>query len=396
MALTDRTPVSATPREHLIHPQRARVVYWNNIPAPYMVNRFNALVERGNIDLNVWFNARTEPDRHWEVDESSWRFPHSYIPHVYLRGHGVGFPPALLSRDVPSVLVSLHGEPSFTIGWEVARRRGIRTALWVVKTFDSWTTRRRYKEAMKRFIFSHTDAIFVPGDDGRDYALRYGAVDERIITMPHPVDTDFSRHLGGVAPDDRDRVRSELGLHGTTFIYVGRLWWGKGVESLLTAFGIAQRSDPDISLLIVGDGDNRTSLTELSRRLGLDNVVFTGFRPTSELPRLYAASDAFVFPTLGDPFGLVVDEAMSCGLPVISTAAAGEIASRIDEGRNGFIVPPDDSDRMAERMVQVAADPAGRQRMGRLSRQKVAARTPERWCAEFEAGVARVLELPRL
>ncbi len=73
---------------------------------------------------------------------------------------------------------------------------------------------------------------------------------------------------------------------------------------------------------------------------GIRNVSFVGFIQKRELPRYYALADVFVFPTLGDPYGLVVDEAMACGLPVISTSAAGEIHDRVEDGVNGYIVPP--------------------------------------------------------
>ena len=153
---------------------------------------------------------------------------------------------------------------------------------------------------------------------------------------------------------------------------------------------------------VVGAGQSgrRTArawgVPDVARRSHLRNVVFAGFRQEGELPRLYAASDVFVFPTLGDPFGLVVDEAMSCALPVISSSAAGEIRDRVEEGSNGFIVPPGDARRMAERMLELTANPTLRRALGRVGRSKVAIRTTERWCADFEQGIERVLQLPTI
>jgi glycosyltransferase involved in cell wall biosynthesis len=101
----------------------------------------------------------------------------------------------------------------------------------------------------------------------------------------------------------------------------------------------------------------------------------------------------FVFPTLGDPYGLVVDEAMACSLPVISTSAAGEIEVRIDEGVNGFIVPPGDADTLANRMLSLAGDPGMATRMGEQSRMRVSERSPEFWARDFEKMVKEMLNL---
>lgn len=121
------------------------------------------------------------------------------------------------------------------------------------------------------------------------------------------------------------------------------------------------------------------------------NAKGAGFRQKPEVPRLYAASDVFVFPTLGDPYGLVVDEAMACSLPVVSTSAAGEIRDRIEDGVNGYIVPPEDSSALADRMLGLAGDRALRERMGEESARKVSGHTPEKWAEDFEAVVFDLL-----
>ena len=121
------------------------------------------------------------------------------------------------------------------------------------------------------------------------------------------------------------------------------------------------------------------------------NVLFTGFKPKPELPRYYTLADVFVFPTLGDPYGLAVDEAMACSLPVISSSAAGEIRDRVEDGVNGYIVPPEDSAALAARMLELTQDPALRAQMGRTSSEKIQGHTPEQWAADFERIVHALL-----
>jgi glycosyltransferase involved in cell wall biosynthesis len=349
-----------------------KVVYWNNIPAPYMVDRFNAVARRQNLDLEVWFSARTEPDRSWTVDECSWQFRHRYLRAARVNGASVALVP-IMSGTAPDVFVSLYAGTPFLVGSALARMKGARTAFWVEVTYDAWVRRRWWKEALKRHVLPRADAILTAGEDGRSFALRYGAQPARIFSVPHVIDA--SRYATGSAmePSKRDRLRRDLGLRGVTFIYVGRLWEGKGLLFLLEAFAALQRQALDeMSLLLVGDGPQELELRTYCEENGLKNVVFCGFREGDMLPRLYGAADVFVFPTLGDPFGLVVLEAMACGLPIISTTATGEIAERVQESVNGFIVAPASTKQLLDRMRLLAGDVKLRESMGRASADRVA------------------------
>ena len=370
---------------------RPFVVYWNNIPSPYMVERFNALADRDAFEFEAWFNDRIEAGRSWEVDEASWRFCHRYLPATRLFGRTQHWPLPVLGRR-PDVLVSLYAEPAFLAGWALARWRGIKTGFWVEVTFDRWVKRTPMKEAIKQWLFPKVDAIVTVGDDGKGFAARYRADAKRIFFAPHVIDVLHYQSRAAAARPERDALRRELGLAGTTFIYVGRLWWGKGINYLLDAFERVQRqSSAPVSLLLVGDGPEEARLKQTCAERGIRNVVFAGFRQKAELPRYYAVADVFVFPTLGDPYGLVVDEAMACRLPVISTAAAGEIRDRIEEGVNGYIVPSEDSAALAGAMRTLAEDTALRERMGEVSAQKIQGHTPERWAEDFVGIVDRLL-----
>lgn len=370
---------------------RPYIVYWNNIPSPYMVDRFNALADRGGFEFEAWFNDRIEADRSWEVDEASWRFQYRYLPITHLFGHTQHWPLPLFGRR-PDVMVSLYAEPAFICGWAIAKLRGVKTAFRVLMTHDRWITRHPFKEALKRFLFRRVDAIETPGEDGKAFAMRYGVPAERIFFATHTVDTrSFDAATSAVRPE-REAFCRELGLEGTTFLYVGRLWWGKGVNYLLDAFEHIQHQCAEpVSLLLVGDGPEEARLRQTCIERGIHNVVFAGFQQIRDLPRYYALADVFVFPTLGDPYGLVVDEAMTCGLPVISTSSAGEIRARITEGHNGYIVPPEDVNALAESMLKLARHPDMRERMGMASAEKVQGHAPEKWAEDFERIVSYLL-----
>jgi glycosyltransferase involved in cell wall biosynthesis len=370
---------------------RPFVVYWNNIPSPYIVERFNALVDRDAFEFEAWFNDRIASDRSWVVEEANWRFHYRYLPSTRLFGCTLHWPLPLLGRR-PDMLVSLYAEPSFIVGWALAKLRGVKTGFRVLKTFDRWITRHPVKDAIRRFLFAHVDVIETPGAEGKEFAVRCGAKEERIFFATQTVDIPHFRTGAADVRPQRDKLRVELGLSGTTFIYVGRLWWGKGINYLLDAFEhVQQQRGEEVSLLLLGDGEEENKLRQACTERGIRNVVFAGFKQKPDLPRYYALADVFVFPTLGDPYGLVVDEAMACSLPVVSTNAAGEIFDRIDEGVNGYIVPSEDSSALADCMMQFVDKPELCQEMGGISAQKIVGHTPEQWAKDFELIVKKLL-----
>ena len=239
----------------------------------------------------------------------------------------------------------------------------------------------------------YLDATLGSGEDSRQFAIRYGVSEEKALCLRHSIDVEHFSSSYHMHFPTREVIRNELGVTGTVFIYVGRLWWGKGINYLLNAFDQVQQSTSrEVSLLLVGDGPEEKALRDICAERDIRNVIFAGFHQKGELPRFYAAADVFVFPTLGDPYGLVVDEAMACSLPIISTRAAGEISDRVEDGINGYIVPPEDSDALAKSMLTLVNNPEIRDMMAKVSAVKIAGHTPDQWAEDFERIAFRLLK----
>ena len=372
--------------------RRPRVVYWSNIPTPYVAGRLNAVAARDNVKLEAWFNARRSPDRSWDLDETAWCFPARFLPRRWLPGRRLALPVPELRMVQPDLLVSLYASASFAAGSLAARALGIRTAYRVLPTYDTWIKRSWRKEQAKAFLFRSVDGAIVPGPDGAELARRYGIPRARIGVVSQSIDLDHYREALAVRPAVRSQRREELRLHGCVFLYVGRLWAGKGLDYLFAAYRRLHQTRPDVSLLIVGDGVDEAKYHALAS--DLPGVTFAGFVQPRELPGYYALADAFVFPTLGDPHGLVVEEAMAAGLPVISTEAAGDIRRRLPDGEAGYLVPPADAAQLAERMARLATSAGVRKRFGAAAQRLVADRGHEQWAIDFEAFVERIMSLP--
>ncbi len=137
--------------------------------------------------------------------------------------------------------------------------------------------------------------------------------------------------------------------------------------------------------MLVGDGPEEEHLRRRCAEEGPRKRRLAGFQQKAQLPRYYAAADVFVFPTLGDTYGLVVDEAMACSLPVITHDAAGEIEDRVVNGENGYIVPPGNSAALLARMAELAGNGGLRERMGQASAERIEGHTPERWAKNLNS-----------
>ena len=370
---------------------RPLVVYWDNSPAPYTIERFNLLADRGNIDFVVWFARRTDYAHNWDVNEASWRFRGEYV-----EDPSAG--PAAAHRFIrrckairPDLILMLHGERPFVAGMPLIKAQGIPISVQVLPTYDAWIRRAWWKELAKHAIFRSVDAAKTAGPEGQKQWQRYGLPAERFFHVRQSI--DFDRHAVVRPEGERTALRARLGLDGCVFLYVGRFWEGKGVSTLLEAYRAARLANPHMSLLLVGGGPQEASLRRQAE--GIPGVVFHPFVQTAELPKYYAAADVFVFPTLGDPHGHVVEEAQAARLPIIATSEAGEIRSRVMEEESGFIVPPRDSGALSARMLALASDPALRAAMGGRGYEHAATLDHGTWAADFERFVAAALALPR-
>jgi glycosyltransferase involved in cell wall biosynthesis len=197
--------------------------------------------------------------------------------------------------------------------------------------------------------------------------------------------------------DDAERAatRERIGVAPDAFValYAGRLVREKGIAVLREAW--ARATLPAESVLVVaGDGPLAYKLAGMPGRAGAVNAL--GRVPRAELPALYAAADVLILPsiptaTFREPWGLVVNEAMLQGTPVIVSDAVGAAAGGLAvDGRTGFVVPAGDSAALAARISALAGSPGLRERMGRDARAQVAAYTPEAWAAGMTRALAAV------
>ncbi len=176
------------------------------------------------------------------------------------------------------------------------------------------------------------------------------------------------------------------------FLYVGRLKRYKGIDVALHALARARRTRPDLRLEVAGSGDYRPALEALATKLGLTGAVqFYGFVSEAEKLALLRRAWANVFPSPKEGWGITVLEAGACGTPSLASDSPG-LRDSVRHGESGFLVPHGDIDTMATRMLELAADPALVERLGRGARAYAEAHTWERTADATEAHLREILE----
>jgi len=183
--------------------------------------------------------------------------------------------------------------------------------------------------------------------------------DERISTIPFGVDKNMFYPL--------NKKKNNV----FEILYVGSLTNLKGVSFLIKALPFILKEESNVILKIVGKGSRETYLKELVKKLNIDkHVFFSGFIQHHKTPGFFQQCDVFCYPTLGEPFGKAIIEAMACGKPVVCTELGTGTSYVNLQGETGLVVPPRDSVALAKAINQLLADPNLRHRLGEGGRRR--------------------------
>jgi glycosyltransferase involved in cell wall biosynthesis len=188
---------------------------------------------------------------------------------------------------------------------------------------------------------------------------------------PHAVDNDYFRRGAERLRPRREELRKawQVPVSGTVFLFAGKFIPSKRPEDFARAIGEAARHEAGITGLMVGDGPLRSRLEELARAHDWP-VRFTGFLNQSQMPEAYACSDALVVTSESETWGLVVNEAMSSGLPVIVNDQVGCSDDLVDAA-TGKTYCCGDVPELAEHLVRLAREPEHRRALGEAASQHV-------------------------
>ena len=376
---------------------RSRLVIVTEIIAPYRIPVFNALSERGDVDLHVIFLAETDPVlRGWQVYRDEIRFSYEVLKSHRRRVGGFNL---LLTRGVSAALqksnpdVILCGGYNYLAMWGAqrwARRRGVPFLLWSESNLADARRNFPWVEAAKRRFIQSCQGYVVPGTLAAAYLQSFNVAGDRIFIAPNAVDVE--RFANGAAEARRDPdLRRRLGLPPRYLLYVGRFVRAKGVLDLMAAYAtLPEGRRRDVGLVLAGDGEELDELVRRSREIQPGTVVCPGFLQRDQLPAVYALAEALVFPTHSDPWGLVVNEALACGLPVIASDVAGCVAELVRDGENGRVVRAGDAQALSRAMDKFLTERELQKKMGENSLKVSSRFTPQLWAEGVAGAVAGI------
>jgi len=225
------------------------------------------------------------------------------------------------------------------------------------------TPRSRWQRMAKylpyRVFLPSFDIHLCVGQRNREYLRHYGVRDSQLVLCPHFVDNEWFRSRADEARQTgaAARVRAEYGIPEDAFVllYVGKFIAKKRVSDIVeAAIRLVRGNDvPKLHLLLVGDGRLRSEL-ERQAQDWRSNVHFAGFRNQQEIPAYYAAGSAITLASESETWGLVVNEAMACGLPAIVSDAVGCAPDLIEEAKTGVSFPVGNVDALSDRIAQLS------------------------------------------
>ena len=244
-----------------------------------------------------------------------------------------------------------------------------------------------WREWLKRRIYPvmlSWPALVIPGGTRQAKLFRYYGVKEEKIKVSH-MTTDI-RRLSETKTRSRAEFRGEIGLGAddVVVLYVGRLESYKGVAVLLDGFEKALKKDPSLLLAVVGDGTMMGELLAFRDRLAEGRVRVAGRQSIAKVVEWMRSSDLLVLPSLREQWGMVVNEAMSCGLPVIVSDACGCVDDLVKHDRTGRIFRSGDSVALAREIIMLSTNRSKRLQLGTEAQQFV-----EPWVIERQAETIR-------
>lgn len=322
--------------------KKPKVLLITDTLAPYRIPLFNLIKECKTFDFTVLSLTKNMLGRKWRLDEDSIKFRYQTLNSIQIPlpnrlplVFNSGLINILKNVNPDAIIVTGYYQPDFLKCLLFAKKKGIKIICWIESHLRSIRSHNFVSYYYRKWFINKCDAFIVPGMRSKEFLLKLKIKDNKIYIAPNAVDNDFYYVDIDNKYTVRNRISGSRKYAKRNFLYVGRLIKEKGIETLLRAYKDANLEDK-AGLILVGDGKDEIYFKRLSNNLKLKNVFFEGFKQAKQLKDYYRLADIFIFPSLRDEWGLVLNEACIAGLPIIASDEAGA-SDTLVSSRNGWI-----------------------------------------------------------
>jgi glycosyltransferase involved in cell wall biosynthesis len=393
-----------------------RVAYLLSHPIQYQSPLLRRLAQQPGLELTVLytsdFSVRSYHDKgfgasvQWDVPLLG-GYSHEFLPRL-LDSHDVSFFRPLNRgifrrlRQGRFDVLWIHGYATLNswIAMAAAKMLGIPVLLRTDSTLIDHP-RGPLKLALKSIFFRilrhFTYGVLSVGQRNTEYWRHHLGQDIPVFSIPYAVDNEYFQERCSAASATREKLRQQLDLEADrpVLLFASKLLARKCCVDLVEAYlelvrrsQVEQAARPLPYLLIVGEGEQRPQIEARLQQASAEDrkdVRLLGFRNQSELPRFYNLCDVFVLPSIHEPWGLVVNEAMNAGKAIVVSDEVGCQPDLVENGDNGLVFRARNVDALAGTLASVLADPAVYRKMGERSLQRIQA-------FSFEANVKGLMQ----
>lgn len=369
--------------KNLSHPLKLGILVSH--PIQYFVPVYRELAKNSTIDLQVIYRTRVGVDTYFDPgfgQSVQWDiplmdgYPSEFLSKkTKLNGFEIKILPAILRNRFDVLIV--HGYSSLTNLLAIVLSKLVGTRV-IVRGDTRLQARHKNapsrKTVLKRAIFKLFDGFLTIGSLNRDYYTSFGAASCNIFFAPFCVDNavfclDENGHKKArLASRDRWGISPE----SVVVLFASKFIERKRAADLISAFSRVIKSQTNSCLVFAGSGPDEAELRDLANQLCPGRARFIGFQNQTELPSLYAASDIFVLPSEEEPWGLVVNEVMAAGLPVVVTDEVGAAPDLVEGKNTGIVYPCGDIDALASALEMMICSESTRLEMGRNAKKLIA------------------------
>lgn len=237
---------------------------------------------------------------------------------------------------------------------------------------ESTGLKNNFKKLILSNLFKKIRVFLSIGTANEVFYKTYGASEEKIFSVPYTVNNDFFISKANELNPGKKNLKKKYSISADlpVILFSGKLIEQKRPYDLLKAFELISK-EVECSLIFVGDGELRKDLEQYVLEKQIKNTYFMGFRNQTELPEIYSMADIFVLPSRFEPWGLVVNEAMCLGLPIVVSDKVGAARDLIKDGVNGYIFPIGNIKSLSGYLKILMTDETKRIEFGQLSRELI-------------------------